>query len=578
MSLFKNFFDEVRQRVDITSVIGDNIQLSKKGGEYLGLCPFHNEKTPSFSVNARKGFYYCFGCSTSGDVIKFLSQISGVSYKQAAFQLANQNNIPLPEITPEKKAEHTEKEKVQEVLEVVNQFFKSQLNDKVLNYLTKRDITSQMIENFSIGFAPQYGKLFEYLKQKNIPLLLAVKAGLFTKDDNGNLYEIFRKRIIFPIKDVYGKVIAFGGRSLNNDSPKYINSPETLLFKKSENLFAEDLAISNAYKKKQIIVVEGYLDAIALHIAGFNETVASLGTALTEAHLHKLWRLVDEIVICFDNDKAGVQATIRVADMVLPLVDTKRTIKVVFLPKGSDPANLLLEKGKNYLQNVILKKTTLAEAIWSITLSKFDISCVEQRAKLENTLKNYTNKIDNLIIKKHYNRFFKQKCWSLYVNKYKKITTLPSIDIEKLDSISYVERCIITFLIKYPHVLKEEMVIENFVSINFFDNNLEIFKNWILDHIKTSEYDHLKLVKAIENSSCKTLYQIFENFESLMNSLIGKKQNIMNMWQILLRRYYLILLQYEFDEYLKKQDVEQQQTLFYKEEIYKLESELKFFS
>lgn len=577
MSLFKDFFNEVRQRVDIVNVIGSNVRLSRKGSEYLGLCPFHSEKTPSFSVNAQKGFYYCFGCSASGDVIKFLTQTSGLSYKQAAFQLANEHNIPIPEITPEKKAEQTEKEQIQKVLEIVNKFFISQLNDTVLEYLMKRGITTQMIKGFSIGFAPKHGKLLEHLKQKNIPLLLADKAGLLAKGDNGKLYEMFRGRIMFPIKDVYGKVIAFGGRSLNNDHPKYINSPETILFKKSESLFAEDLATSNAYKKKQVIVVEGYLDAIALHTADCNQTVASLGTALTIAHLQKLWRLVDEVIICFDSDKAGIKATIRAADMALPLVNTERSIKVVFLPQNSDPADLLLEKGKDYLQDMISKKVTLAQALWSIALTRFDIACVEQRAKLENYLEIYAKKINNVIVKKHYNRFFKQKCWNLYVNKYKKTTILPSVDIEKLDNISYIERCIVTFVIKYPDILKEEMILENFASLNFFNNKLEAFKDWILDNIETSEYDHFKLVIIIENSPYETLYKILSNFELLMNSLVGKKQNIINMWQILLRRYYLLLLHCEFDEYLKKDDIQQQQTLFYKEEIYKLESELKFF-
>jgi len=273
------FYSQLRDIIRISDIVRLRIILTKKGNEYIGICPFHTEKTPSFTVNDSKKFYHCFGCNAHGDVIKFISENSGISYKDAAINLANDNGITLPSISSVQEKHYEELDYIHNILDLAAQFFISQLNDNVIKYLTIRGISSKTIQEFSLGFAPRGSELKNFFEQKSMTLKDLLKAGLVGKKEDGKIYEIFNKRIIFPIKNVYNKIVGFGGRSINDsNTPKYINSPETLIFKKGEIMYGENIATSYSYKDNFLIIVEGYMDVIALHQAGFKHAVASLGT------------------------------------------------------------------------------------------------------------------------------------------------------------------------------------------------------------------------------------------------------------------------------------------------------------
>ncbi|MBP7190396.1 MAG: DNA primase, partial [Rickettsiaceae bacterium] len=334
MRVSGDFFESVRNRVYVSDVVRRNVMLTKRGVEYTGLCPFHDEKSPSFTVNDIKRFYHCFGCGAHGDVIRFVSETSGLSYKDAAIKIAQDNGIEIPKLSPKEEEIYKEIDQIHNVLDLACDFFKKNLTSKALEYLTSRSINSSIISDFSLGFAPSGGALQKYLESKKIPLMMMSKAGLVNKGEDGKLYEIFRDRIIFPIKNIYGKIVGFGGRTISDAMPKYLNSPETIVFKKNETLYGEDKAIGEAYKKGNVIVVEGYMDLIALHSAGFKNSVASLGTAVTSGHISKLWRSADEIIICLDGDAAGIRACSKVIDNVIPEVSYNKKVSFVVLPSG----------------------------------------------------------------------------------------------------------------------------------------------------------------------------------------------------------------------------------------------------
>ncbi|MGI4776488.1 MAG: DNA primase, partial [Janthinobacterium lividum] len=263
MKIPLDFYELLRNRISLSEVIKRKVSLTRKAREYVGICPFHQEKSPSFTVSDFKKFYHCFGCGAHGDVVKFISQSDGLSYKDSAIKLANDYGIELPKLTKEQELFYEEANQIHNILELAAEFFQNLHTPKTLNYLNKRDIDAEIIAQFGLGFAPGAGSLQKFFDSKSVPLINLMNAGLAGRREDGRIYEIFHERIIFPIRNVYSKVVGFGGRVLGDALPKYINSPETLVFKKGETLYGENVAISAAFKKNYIILVEGYLDVIA---------------------------------------------------------------------------------------------------------------------------------------------------------------------------------------------------------------------------------------------------------------------------------------------------------------------------
>ena len=351
-----NTIELVQQGADIVEVISDYVVLRKKGKDYLGLCPFHNEKSPSFSVSQEKQLYYCFGCGAGGNTFKFLMEIGQQPFAEVVLDLAQRYQIPVETIEPEQREEIqrqlTLKEQLYEVLAITNNFFQHALRQTLgkpaLEYLQqKRQLAESTITQFQLGYAPGgWETLYRFLvEQKRFPINLVLEAGLIKERTNGNgYYDVFRDRVTIPILDVKGRVIGFGSRTLGEDKPKYLNSPETTLFDKSKTLFALDKAYKTIARQDKVIVVEGYFDVIALHVAGITNAVASLGTAFTHYQVKKLLRYTPskQIILNFDDDQAGVTATERAISEVKDLVYSGQVqLRVLNLPEGKDADEFL---------------------------------------------------------------------------------------------------------------------------------------------------------------------------------------------------------------------------------------------
>ena len=275
-------FDRIRSEVSILNVVGSHVKLKKSGSNFTGLCPFHPEKTPSFVVNVEKSFYHCFGCSAHGDVINFVAKIKNLDYKDAAIQIAKENNIAISPNYYKDRESQTEIDQIVQVLEKANQFFVRCLNDNVIKYLNDRLITQNSID-FSIGYAPDNGKLIHYLESQGVKYELMHKAGLVKKGSYGSFYDFFRNRITFPINERSNRIVGFGSRSIDaNNKIKYLNSPESAIFHKSDLLFGLEKTVKHAIQNNRYIVVEGYLDVISMHKIGYKETVGVLGTAISQ--------------------------------------------------------------------------------------------------------------------------------------------------------------------------------------------------------------------------------------------------------------------------------------------------------
>src|SRR5579859_8184375 len=313
MAFPTRFLDELRSRVSLATVIGRTVKLTRKGREHSGLCPFHNEKTPSFTVAEEKGWFHCFGCGAHGDVIDFIMRTQHASFPEACEMLAQEAGLELPSDTPEERAKSVQRATMLEALEAACVFYQQQLQTaggkQALTYLLGRGVNEESVTRFRLGWAPDArNSLRKALPADRFPDQLLVDVGLLHMGENGPDFDFFRGRIIFPITDARGRVIAFGARTLTDQQPKYLNSPETPLFKKGTNLYGYALARATVSEQQPAIVVEGYMDVIALHQHGFTGAMAPLGTALTEEQIEALWKLSPEPVLCLDGDTAGMGA------------------------------------------------------------------------------------------------------------------------------------------------------------------------------------------------------------------------------------------------------------------------------
>lgn len=341
--LSRRVLDQVREATDIVAVIGEHITLRKTGRNYVGLCPFHGEKTPSFNVSREKGTYYCFGCKRGGDAIDFVMELERVSFAEAVERLAERFGVHLPSATPEARRRKDEHDQITEVLEAAQAAFVRHVGeDRPRAFLERRGVSLEQAAEFGLGYAKgEWRALYDELCRR-FPERTLVAAGLVVEGDTGRVWDRFRDRVTIPIRNTRGRVIAFGGRTLGDDPAKYLNSPETALFSKSHVLFALDRAVHAFAQSNRAIVVEGYFDCLALHHAGFSETVATLGTALSEHHAKELARRVPQVVVCFDGDAAGRQAAVAA---LRTLLMATLEVRVLLLPHGQDPDDTVRREG-----------------------------------------------------------------------------------------------------------------------------------------------------------------------------------------------------------------------------------------
>ncbi len=393
MAFPPEFLDELRLRMPPSVVVGKRVKLVKRGREHSGLCPFHNEKTPSFTVSDDKGFYHCFGCAAHGDVISFVMESEGLSFPEAIERLAAEAGLAVPQSSPQDKAQEARRASLREVLESVTLWFQEQLDssagEEARRYLAGRGLERETIARFRLGFAPdRRGALRQALQPRGIDDDQLIEAGLLkAPEDGGHLRDYFFNRIIFPITDRKGAVIAFGGRAMGDSKAKYLNSPETTLFHKGRVLYNLAGARQAARDSGELVIAEGYMDVIALAQAGFPAAVAPLGTAVTEEQLAELWRLAQEPIFCLDGDSAGQRAAFRAAERALPELAPGRSLRFALLPQGEDPDSLLQRQGAGALRALLDAAKPFADILWLREYQAQRVSTPEGQAQLAAGLK-----------------------------------------------------------------------------------------------------------------------------------------------------------------------------------------------
>jgi DNA primase len=415
------FLDEIRARVSASSIVGKRVQWDRRKsnpgrGDFWACCPFHNERTPSFHVEDRKGRYHCFGCKASGDIFTFLTEKEGLSFPEAVERLAQEAGLAMPQVSEEDERREKLRTTLYDVMELAAKFFEEMLQSgkgaRGRGYLADRGLTIAIQQEFRLGYAPDdRSALRTRLAEKDVTLEQMVEAGLvISGDDVPVAFDRFRDRVMFPIRDPRGRVIAFGGRALSKDAPaKYLNSPETPLFHKGYVLYNLDKARAPAHEAGEIIAVEGYMDAIAVHRAGLGHVVAPLGTALTSDQLALLWRIAPQPTLCFDGDEAGLKAAYRALDLALPLLKPGHSLKFALLPEGQDPDDLLRSDGADAVKSVIGGARNLSDILWSREVEQARTDTPDGRAAFEVRLSGLIREIGDETVRRYYAEDFKAR-------------------------------------------------------------------------------------------------------------------------------------------------------------------------
>ena len=401
--------DEIRARLPVSQVVGRKVKLKRQGREYAGLSPFKVEKTASFFVNDQKGFYHCFATGEHGDIFTFVMKTEGLSFPEAIERLAGEAGVTLPKASAEVREQQDVRARLLQLTEAAAVYFERQLASPAgregQRYLDGRGLTRQTIAKFRLGYAPPgRSALKEHLAAQGFTAAEMNASGMLIHgDDIPVSYDRFRHRVMFPITDLKDRVVAFGGRALEKDAkPKYLNSPETPLFHKGHLLFNAAKARGPAHDRRRVVVVEGYMDAIALSQAGFEESVAPLGTALTADQLGLLWRLDSESILCFDGDGAGQKAAFRAIETALPHLKAGHSLKFAFLPDGLDPDDLLRQQGSAAMSEVLQSTRPLADVLWQREWSAGQWSTPERRAQLEQQVRAKVDLIADTAVRGHY--------------------------------------------------------------------------------------------------------------------------------------------------------------------------------
>jgi DNA primase len=416
----EGLLEEIRRRTDLVQLVGRRVKLVRKGRVMWGCCPFHAEKSPSFKVENERRSYKCFGCGAGGDAFKWLIETEGLTFPEAVEKLAAEAGVELPKWSPDDEAREQKRKSLYEIVELAAQFYETRLREpegaKARDYLKRRGLDGQAAKQFRLGFSPNSGQaLIEFLKSKNVTQDDMLAAGLTRSGENQPMRDFFFNRVMFPIADGRGRVIAFGGRALEDDAkPKYINSGENPLFSKGANLYNFATARTAAIKAGTIIVAEGYMDVIALVRAGFAHAVAPLGTALTEDQLQLLWRTTPEPVMAFDGDDAGAKAAERSARLALPHLKAGYSLRFVFLPAGEDPDSFLAKNGPGAMRTLLDQAMALSDMLWRMETEDRDFATPERRAGLERALSLLTAEITDAKVAGYYRRDFEQRVFEKF--------------------------------------------------------------------------------------------------------------------------------------------------------------------
>lgn len=446
----KNFTDELRTRLSIVDVVSRRVPLTKKGQNYWGCCPFHNEKTPSFSVNEDKGFYHCFGCGEHGDIISFTMKSENVGFVDAIKELADMAGMKLPEFKPRDPKIVAREESYFDVMEHASAEYQKQLftpaGTVALEYIRRRGFTDDMIKKYRLGYAPKNNFIANKFINTKQDILLG--TGLCRRGDYG-MYDFFRDKLMFPIFSARGQIVAFSGRSLDGSEPKYINTSDTEIFHKRKTIFGFNFARESIHRNNRTIIVEGQIDAIQMQCHGFPETVAPLGTALTEDHLAILCKANRNIVFCFDGDNAGRKAAVRAADIVLSFVRDDSDIRFAFVTGGKDPDEILKNAGADAMRTIIDASENLTDFLWNTANNNYIVSTPGGRAQAEKFLKTETSKIPDIALRAEYENEYNSRKFNQW-HKWSRKPQSAQVAVPEIDAIT--RNTLIFITNKFPEI------------------------------------------------------------------------------------------------------------------------------
>lgn len=495
MRFSPQFLDEIRTRLPVSEVARRRVKLTKAGREWKGLSPFNQEKTPSFFANDPKGMWFDFSSGKNGNIFDFVMATEGLSFPEAVERLAAQAGLPVPKSSPEIEAQAQRRRTLHDVIELAAKFFEATLSAragaKARGYLADRGIDPATQLKFRLGYAPpERFALKEHLGAQGVSVEDMIEAGLLVAGEDIPVpYDRFRDRVMFPISDLRGRVIAFGGRALEKDAPaKYLNSPETPLFHKGAVLYNGAPARAAAHAGAPLIAVEGYVDVIALVAGGFPATVAPLGTALTQEQLAQLWKLADEPVLMFDGDAAGRRAADRAIDLALPLLVPGKSLQIARLPDGHDPDSLFRCAGPPAIQAAVAAALPLAESLWRRERAACLTDTPERKAAFETRLAECVGAIGDNTVRRHYTCDMRDRCWALFAPTQASLRSLRGLGCARTpraavhgQAIALTpinrEALVILAALRWPH-LRED--VERLAAITFSDSRLRALRDAML--------------------------------------------------------------------------------------------------
>ena len=486
MAVPPEFIEDLRQRVPLSDVVGRRVKLIRKGRRHSGLCPFHAEKTPSFSVVDDDGFYHCFGCGVHGDAISFLREMDGLEFMEAVERLAEMAGLAVPRTVPQDPAASRQRKAALDILEETTLFFEAALRRDdgrdAARYLKQRRLDSAILKTYRIGYSPRMG-LRAALKDKGFSDEDMLVAGVIRKSDrDGSLYDYFRDRVMFPIENRQGKVIAFGARALGDAQPKYLNSGEGPTFSKKAVLYGWVQAREGLRRNLPLVVAEGYMDVIAIHHSGAAAAVAPLGTALTPEQIALLWKLHDEPVLCFDGDAAGQRAQTRALERILPLLEPGRSARLAVLPEGKDPDDLIAASGPEGFRKVIDTARSLVDILWEQSQAKFDIRQPEARAQFWQVVRGHVRSIGNNHVRSAYGDEIESRIAAMR-NQIRGISSMvaPRRASRPQTGLINRHRAVVALLLAHP-----SLVSANFEALSMLDSgdqSLERLKKALIDAV-----------------------------------------------------------------------------------------------
>jgi len=534
------FIDNLLARLDIVDVVERHVPLKAKGKDHIGLCPFHHEKTPSFTVNRERQFYYCFGCGAGGSAINFVMNYQNLDFVGAVEELAAMMHMEVPrdgQTNPPKSDPA-----LYQVMQAASEFFQNRLrlSSEAVDYLKNRGLTGELAKQFALGYADaEWESLTHYLQQnKGFAASLLLQAGLSApgkqKDHN---YDRFRHRLIFPIRDQRGRCIAFGGRALGDDPAKYLNSPDTPLFNKSETIYGLFEARQQNRQLQQLIVVEGYMDVLALHQFGFTNAVATLGTATTLQHLQQLLKICSQLVFCFDGDQAGREAAWRAAKNALPLLNENRQLSFMFLSEGDDPDSYIRREGQGAFSAALQQALPYSEFFFQRLSAGLDLSVLDQQAVLDGRARPLINHMPEgtyrQLMLQHVEKLtgYKSKSSSTLRDSTKRVVAKHSGKSEQFSPV----RKAVTLLLEYPGLASQLEASPDFTELNISgvsllqdmillcQNNPNISTGKLLEHWRESvELRHL--IKLAGRGSGLGEQEAQQEWVAIVNDLLLQRK------------------------------------------------------